>query len=214
MTMEPILVRLHQYPYVHRILVFKILKSFLADAQKTAIQEAIALIESKSIVKFVRCSPWCLVMGISYINISGEANGCYSELGFRAKPTQKLNLGPGCYNKMVICHEFFHALGFAHMQSTYNRDDYVTIIWENIQPGKEQNFQKYNNTTVTNFGTEYDLLSVMHYPRNAASINGSDTIVPKSGNFTEMGQRKYLTETDIIKLNALYSNTRQPLLRQ
>ena len=29
-----------------------------------------------------------------------------------------------------------HTLGFYHQQSTYDRDDYVTIMWENIKEGK------------------------------------------------------------------------------
>lgn len=44
--------------------------------------------------------------------------------------------------------------------------------------GTENNFAKYNNDTVTDFGVAYDYGSVMHYPEKAFSKNGNKTIVP------------------------------------
>lgn len=70
---------------------------------------------------------------------------------------QQLNLTPnqievGCFRLGTIIHEFLHALGFYHMQSASERDDYVEIVWENIQSGTEGNFAKYNDSIITNFG--------------------------------------------------------------
>lgn len=64
------------------------------------------------------------------------------------------------------------------MQSAYDRDEYVTIHWENIQPGTEHNFNKYTNAQVTHFNTTYDYLSVMHYSAYGFSTNGQPTIEP------------------------------------
>lgn len=44
--------------------------------------------------------------------------------------------GVGCFRHATIVHEWMHILGFLHMHSTYNRDDYVDIIEENVAPGQ------------------------------------------------------------------------------
>ena len=35
-----------------------------------------------------------------------------------------------------------HAAGFWHEQSRHDRDDYVTIVWDNILEGLSYNFDK------------------------------------------------------------------------
>lgn len=64
------------------------------------------------------------------------------------------------------------------MQSAYDRDEYVTIHWENLKQGTEHNFDKYTNLQVTHFNTTYDYYSVMHYEAYAFSKNKQPTIVP------------------------------------
>ena len=66
---------------------------------------------------------------------------CYSSVGVHYWKTgsQDISLGNGCNHQGVIMHEMMHAAGFWHEQSRYDRDQYVEIIWENIQPGNEKN---------------------------------------------------------------------------
>lgn len=141
-------------------------------------------------------------------NFQGEDGGCYSSVGRRGG-RQTLNyqiypLDTGCFRIGTIVHEFLHALGFYHQQSTYDRDDFVTIVEENIQDGKQHNFNKYLTTTVTDFGVRYDYDSVMHYSSLAFSKNGEMTIVPKDPN-AAIGQRLKLSDADILKLNIKYN---------
>ena len=42
---------------------------------------------------------------------------------------------PGCDTPETVAHETLHALGFLHEQSRPDRDDFVTINWNNIRPG-------------------------------------------------------------------------------
>lgn len=70
-------------------------------------------------------------------------------------------------------------IGFYHEQSRSDRDDYVTIVWDKILPGTEDNFEKYNASEITHFGAPYDYGSVLHYGATGFSIDGSPTIIPK-----------------------------------
>lgn len=107
-----------------------------------------------------------------------DFSGCFSMIGFLGGG-QLLNLERnGCVTNGIIIHEFIHAIGFLHMQSSYQRDDYVTINWENIQSDNAFNFDKYSEEDTTMFGLPYDLGSLMHYDRYAFSSNGNETITP------------------------------------
>jgi len=123
---------------------------------------------------------------------------------------QQLNLQPnsleiGCFRLYTIVHEFMHAIGFYHMQSATERDEFVRIAYENIQPGKEHNFNTYDSIAISQYGVEYDYGSVMHYSKTAFSINGADTIVPKRDlGDNIMGQRLRMSDKDVAKINGKY----------
>lgn len=55
---------------------------------------------------------------------------------------QYLILGDGCLAVGIVIHELLHAIGFWHEQSRYDRDNYVRIMWENIEDGEHGNFLK------------------------------------------------------------------------
>lgn len=65
------------------------------------------------------------------------------------------------------------------MHNHYNRDKYVTIHWENIEPGIRYAFRKYNYPEQMLLDSNYDFYSIMHYGTHQASKNGFPTIVPK-----------------------------------
>jgi hypothetical protein len=63
----------------------------------------------------------------------------------------------------TILHEIGHALGFFHEQSRPDRDNFVTINFNNIQAYKESNFERYSESFINTYGIPYDLASDMHY---------------------------------------------------
>lgn len=63
----------------------------------------------------------------------------------------------------TIIHESLHTLGFFHMHSAHNRDDYVKVMWDNIINDKYINFALIDSNVENNFGYDYDIYSVMHY---------------------------------------------------
>ena len=104
-------------------------------------------------------------------------------------------------------HELLHAIGFVHAQSSSDRDYYVTINYQNIQPGQGHNFARYTSSIITDYGIPYDYDSVMHYSIYGFS-NGNPSLTPKdpSINPRELGQRAYLSPKDIKRLNLMYPN--------
>ncbi|KAI6220098.1 Metalloendopeptidase [Aphelenchoides fujianensis] len=76
---------------------------------------------------------------------------------------QPVSIGNGCIQKGVILHELNHAVGFFHEQSRADRDEFIKVVWSNVESGLEDQFDKYSLATIDHLGTKYDYGSVMHY---------------------------------------------------
>uniref|UniRef100_G3NGM1 Metalloendopeptidase n=1 Tax=Gasterosteus aculeatus aculeatus TaxID=481459 RepID=G3NGM1_GASAC len=139
-----------------------------------------------------------------YISVQ-KLDGCFSYIGRNTQPGgQNLSIGAFCDHVAIVEHEFLHAFGFYHEQSRNDRDDYVTILFENIQPGKEPNF-KISNEITTTHGVPYDYSSVMHYDKNTFSKGTGPTIITKDPKFQNViGQRREVSPSDVLELNLLY----------
>ena len=62
--------------------------------------------------------------------------------------------------------------GFFHEQSRPDRDEFVRIVEENLDPAMVDNFEKFHSLVADTLDLPYDLGSVMHYSSNAFSKNG------------------------------------------
>lgn len=96
------------------------------------------------------------------------------------------------------------ALGFWHMQSSMDRDNYIKINWENIPKEVHFAFDKINSNR---YGTPYDMGSAMHYEAYTFSSNGKPTIEPlsKSIPLSALGSGSTLmSRGDITRLKRLY----------
>ena len=89
-----------------------------------------------------------------------------------------------------------------HEQSRKDRDNYVTIKWENIHESYWPQFEKCTSCDLQN--SPYDYNSVMHYGKFASSKTGlnNPTIVTKNGQY--IGQRCGFSVLDIQNINDLY----------
>ncbi|XP_070493995.1 hatching enzyme 1.2-like [Chironomus tepperi] len=173
--------------------------SRFTSKQKTMIRLAMDDIEMNTCIRFTprsRESDFILIY-------SGD--DCSSFLG-RAGGEQLVSLRKdGCFSRGIIIHELIHTLGYDHMQNHPDRDQYVKILWNNIKQDSRYNFDKLDSNKFSNFGTQYDYYSIMHYDPLAFSRNGRRTIVPIEEQYRNViGQRTAMSKGDVARINIMY----------
>ncbi|CAG9534698.1 unnamed protein product [Cercopithifilaria johnstoni] len=136
-----------------------------------------------------------------------DVDGCASNVGRHplGEP-QFVSLAPECIRLGVIAHEVAHALGFWHEQSRPDRDNYVTVRWENIDRDSKGQFLKEMPVDVDNGGVPYDYGSIMHYRSKA--FGRYDDLFTLNTNIVDyqktIGQRDQLSFNDIRLMNVIY----------
>lgn len=138
--------------------------------------------------------------------------GCFSDIGMKTQllgGSQTLNV-PSVCTLGVVLHELLHALGMAHEQARPDRDIYIRVMWQNIRPGMEGQFET-NGAADT--ARPYDLTSIMHYGQTAFTKNGQPTFLLtsqgqaalRSSGASSVGQRETLSQLDFEQLVHLYN---------
>jgi hypothetical protein len=174
------------------------LGSGLPRETTAAVQQAIAEFNAKTCVRFI---PQTLEQ--DYVTLF-YGNGCYSYVGNIHQGMQELSLGQGCEFKGTAVHELMHVLGFYHEQSRPDRDQYITIRFQNVAPDQAEHLDICQDCTTQ--GLPYDYASIMHLGSRAFTANGNDTLVPKQpgASIVEPYDKPGLTPLDVKKIHKLY----------
>ena len=111
----------------------------------------------------------------TYCWTSWQTNG-------NGKTYSEVHLSPSssCTVPRTIVHELMHGVSFYHTQTREDRNSHVEILWDNISPSQQDQFEYCSGCCCNTHGLDYDCSSVMHYARNQMSKNGEDTIRPVS----------------------------------
>ncbi|GEP96671.1 M12 family metallopeptidase [Chitinophaga cymbidii] len=160
---------------------------------------------------------WESVTNLQFVQRTTQANfiefvtgtGCFSNYGMTGG-RQEINLHPNCTMGNVI-HEIGHAIGFYHEHMRKDRDSYITVHYNNIQPSSVTNFYKYTELGLGGFeiGT-LDFGSVMMYGSDFfQTAPGLWTITRLDGS-TFNAQRVGLSPGDIQTYNNMYN---RPFMR-
>ncbi|XP_057296062.1 zinc metalloproteinase nas-14-like [Hydractinia symbiolongicarpus] len=143
---------------------------------------------------------------VNYVSFQSPTGaGCSSYLG-TIGGKQEINIGDGCDSRGIVAHEMMHCLGFYHEQSRPDRDEYVQVLWDNIIPGTQGNYEQVTWNDVVKMNSPYDYGSVMHYGLIGFSKNGSPTLKLLKPYDGIVGQRDGLSDEDISQLKRYYGD--------
>lgn len=165
------------------------------------IQEAINDIQSKTCLRFREITNEKQAQNYVYL-YSGPGKGCLSNVGMIGGRQETSLEQPSCNTKNVIVHELLHAAGLWHMHSRPDRDKYINVYLENVQPNLRYAFDIQKGRYDPNF---FDYNSIMLYFGNAFSSNGKDTMTKKNGErLVEDWDKNGMSPGDVAEIKGLY----------
>jgi hypothetical protein len=104
---------------------------------------------------------------VEYVNFTGktDAGNNTSLVGYQKGVRADINITAFWWRQAewMPAHELGHALGFFHEHSRWDRDDYITVHYENIKPGRGSDYDWVPRTNWIVNSTAYDYRSIMHY---------------------------------------------------
>lgn len=110
-----------------------VIDSVFSGDQKAGLKQAMKHWENYTCIKFVEQNA---SVHNNFIRFTELPCGCCSHVGKQGDGGQFVSIGKGCHEFGKIVHELGHVIGFWHEQGRPDRDDFVNILWDNIQPGQ------------------------------------------------------------------------------
>jgi len=194
------------------IVPYKIHSSFTND-DRDYFYMAIEKIEQQTCISFKRYDGWGPFLELSRECYCGEI-GCYQAGytdGLGSDTPRRLVLEALCHSResvIFMIHEIFHALGVGHTQNRKDRDEYIKVLWNNIDPTDPTLRYQYEKCSFCEKKPEspYDCNSIMHYRDDAYSIRPGflKTMIPKVKNCDLTHSLGYVPESDWKLINNMY----------
>ncbi len=192
-------------PYVYEI-PYEIADDFSQSYIDDVIEPAIEHWNDSTAIEFVERSGEA-----DYVEFVTVANRCWSAVG-RQVGRQEIRLDESaCTRIATVVHELGHTVGLKHEQQRTDRDDFVEILWDNIQtsPDMSGNFRLFGPGLPLG---DYGYTSIMHYGRTAfgqTDTNGNRmTTIRTLGPAIAPSAR--LSDGDLAGIRRLYPETDLP----
>ena len=104
---------------------------------------------------------------VEYVNFTGktDAGNNTSLVGFKKGVRADINITAFWWrqDEWMPAHELGHVIGFFHEHERWDRDQFVTIHYENIKPGRAGDYDWIAKTNWMVSSLPYDYQSIMHY---------------------------------------------------
>nr|CAH0101535.1 unnamed protein product [Daphnia galeata] len=177
--------------------------------QRKIIAFGMKAFHNKTCVRFVRRTT-----EKNYIIIKKTGEGCWSDIGMTGL-RQTVSLDDKCIlseSPGIVMHELLHVLGFYHEHQRPDRDKYVSINLDNIDPKNRDYFEKVKIWDFRVVRFAYDYGSVMHYPADAFAKNTSTPVIVPLRGKPIIGNRRHFSPLDLMKLKHLYCKSNNSTL--
>lgn len=175
----------------------------LNSYQKEQILDAISHIEQLTNARFYNATGEPKVdptYGFAYPYVEFTPSDINSSYIGKIGGKQILNLNN--FDRRTIVHQICHALGMFHEQCRKDRDDYITVRYDNISSQNQHNFQKETRNYCI-LGS-FDFNSVMLYSSYAFALDYSQPTITKKDGSIFHSNRSGLSEMDRKFINTFY----------
>lgn len=103
------------------------------ETEKSVIRSAMTEWEKKTCIRFIPKT----TSHKDYVEITpsdGSSYYCYSHVG-RVGGRQRMKMYGECIRQAAMVHELGHVIGFNHEHQRPDRDDFINVLIENVDPG-------------------------------------------------------------------------------
>ncbi|PAV66809.1 hypothetical protein WR25_10524 isoform B [Diploscapter pachys] len=145
-----------------------------------------------------------------FIDIQNQKDeGCYTNVGRDGGQNVVMleaNSVSTCVEPDIVIHELLHTIGLWHEHMRADRDDYIKVLYKNIEPAYFAQFTKVTSDEAVTYGIPYDYTSVMHYGETAFARSGEISMRTNDQRFQKViGHQKSASQSDYKKVCMIYN---------
>ncbi len=169
------------------------------DEEVEIIEQAMDDWEAVANVQFIEVTPRAGAYQIIKVN----ENTWSSSIGENNSKCQMI-FGSGGNTYSHVLHELGHALGLLHEHQRPDRDKFVVVFFNLILPQFIVNYDTQDNPLIIEENHDYDYNSIMHYPANSFSKDGSSTTMESLDPDQPINRLGIISPIDAQKIVEIY----------